>query len=84
MVFTIIRLWYNAHKMSTNEYAFWSFFGCNLYFWGFNADFGEKCARKCAQNAYKKLAKVSKCHDLSAFVLICTRLFAKIGVRSQS
>ena len=74
--------------------VFWVFLGESLFlgFKGGNeGEVGEKCTQKCAQNAYKKLAKVSKCHDLLAFVLICihlysfvlvcTRLFAKIRVR---
>ena len=50
----------------------------NLYFLGLNADLGEKCTQKCAQNAYEKLSKVSKCHDLLANVLICINLYSLI------
>jgi len=76
--FIRLRVWYDAHKMSTNAHGFLGFFGCNLYFWGLIEDLGKKCTQKCAQNAYEKLAKVSKCHDLLANVLICIHLYSLI------
>jgi len=69
--------------MSTNAHGFLGVLEESLCFWGLNGDLGEKCTQKCAQNAYKKLAKVSKCHDLLAFVLICIHLYSFVLVYLQ-
>jgi hypothetical protein len=42
--------------------------------WGNEGEVGEKCTQKCAQSAYEKLAKVSKCQHLLENVLICIHL----------
>ena len=70
--------------MSTNAHGFLGFLEVFIGFWSLKGDLGEKCTQKCAQNAYEKLANVTICQHLYSFVFICTRLFEKIGVRSQS